>query len=75
MAETKVVVIDSYNEVLIFQYDEKENSAIGAREFFDGTGRNIEDYDMSVHNLPVAVMNRLLYDADPDRYIEDIRLV
>lgn len=67
----KVVVIQNDNEVLVFQYDEGRNAAIGAEEYFTDAGREIEDYDVEVVCLPVEVAPRLNASGGQYPYIEN----
>jgi hypothetical protein len=67
----RVVVIQNDSEVLIFQYDEGKNAAIGSEEYFTDTGREIEDYDVEVVCLPVEVSPRLNASGSQYPHVED----
>jgi hypothetical protein len=71
MNAQKVVVIQNDSEVLIFQYDEGENAAVGAKDYFMPGDREIEDYDVEVVCLPVEVSPRLNASGSQYPHVED----
>jgi len=61
----RVIVARSDNEVLVFQAGDK-NEPVGLDEYFKDGGRDTDDYDFDMIELPLTVNSQVRFE--PDRF-------